>query len=253
MKVVVVGSFYSKYLHDICKGLHEKNIKVDEVLLGSRFQRFLFKLNSLKRVIKKNGILDVFRRYQLKRNQQGSSSYLSLIDIQGLIGFDLHYFDDVNSGEVMALLSKGSEDQVVILAGSGIVDQAFLECSGGNCINGHPAWLPGYRGVDVVDWALLDCKDIGVSSHFVTPKVDAGSIIVRRQVPIIKNETYTDFRKRVNEYQAEVVVEAVKKVIANDLEGLIENDLPSSKLCYVAPAKVQQKAIQKFTKIQEHL
>lgn len=253
MKVIVVGSVYTKYLHDICKGLYDNNIKIDEVLLGSRIQRILFKLDSLKRVIKKNGLLDALRRYHLKGNPKVFSSHMPLKDIQNLIGFNLHHFNYVNSGEVMGWLSNGRDDQVVVLAGCGIVDQAFLECSGGNCINGHPAWLPGYRGVDVVEWSLLNNKDVGVSSHFVIPKVDAGSIIIRKKVPMKKHEDYTNFRERVNEYQADVVVEAVKKVIANDLDDLIENDILSSKMCYAAPVKLQKKARKIFSKIQKGL
>ena len=136
MKVVIVGSFYTKYLHDICIGLRDKNIKVDEVLLGSRVQRIMFKLDSLKRVVKKNGILDIFRRYLLKRKQKFSCSYSSLINLQRTLGFKLRYFNYVNSGEVMAWLSDGNDDQVVILAGSGIVDKSFLQCAGDHCING---------------------------------------------------------------------------------------------------------------------
>lgn len=253
MKVVIVGSFYTKYLHDICVGLNDKNIKVDEVLLGSRVQRLMFKLDSLKRVVKKNGILDIFWRYMLKRKQKHSCTFSSLVNLQSLIRFELRYFNDVNSGEVLAWLSDGKYDQVVILAGSGMVDRSFLECAGGHCVNGHPALLPGYRGVDVVDWALLDGKQIGVSSHYVTPLVDAGSIIERKHVPIIKNETYTDFRQRINESQADVVVEAVEKILANQIENLLDNDLNSSKLCFSAPATIQQRAIEKFQIMQKTL
>jgi len=253
MKVVIVGSFYTKYLHDICVGLNDKNIKVDEVLLGTRVQRLIFKLDSLKRVVKKNGLLDIFRRYLLKRKHKYSYSFPSLVNLQCVLGFELRYFNDVNSGEVLAWLSEGKDDQVVILAGSGMVDKSFLECVGGHCVNGHPAFLPGYRGIDVVDWALLDGKQIGVSSHYVTPLVDAGSIIVRRHIPIIKNETYADFRRRVNESQADVVVEAVEKILSVEIDCLYHNDLNSSKLCFAASAKIQQKAIKKFETMQETL
>lgn len=248
MKIVVIGSFYTKYLHDIIFKLYNNNIHVDKVLLGTKAQRVLFKFNSLRRVKKRNGLLDIILRYQLKKKHTVATTYSALETIKKIVGFEIDYFAEVNSGKVLSILSAINDDKIIILAGSGIVDKAFLSTAGDYCINGHPAWLPGYRGVDVVDWALLDGKKVGVSSHFVTQNVDAGSIIVRKHVPMKKNELYADFRERVNEYQAEVVVEAVMKIIHNKLNNLIENDVDASKMCFAASAIIQRKAIKLFNK-----
>jgi methionyl-tRNA formyltransferase len=252
MKIIIVGSFYNKYVHDICMGLKQEGHNVDTILLGSKVQRITFKLDSIRRVYRKHGFIEVIKRLQQKNKLKIKANFLSLSQLIRNIGAKVIYFDYVNSGYVLSALSEDEGKQVVVLAGSGIVDKAFLNCAGECCINGHPSLLPGYRGLDVVEWALSDLAPIGACSHLVSSVVDGGKVLVSKDVKIIVNETYSEFRERVNEIQAQVVVQGVIQMKKGN-KTVLDNDFTLSKMCFVAPSLIRKKAIENFKKIQSEL
>ncbi len=57
-------------------------------------------------------------------------------------------------------------------------------------LNMHGSLLPKYRGRVPVNWAILHGEKLtGVSLHRMVVKPDAGAVIARRAVPIIRNDT----------------------------------------------------------------
>ena len=46
-------------------------------------------------------------------------------------------------------------------------------------INFHPGLIPEARGLDTPQWCIYDGIPLGVTSHFIDSKVDAGRIIER--------------------------------------------------------------------------
>ncbi|MBI3011669.1 MAG: formyl transferase [Candidatus Omnitrophica bacterium] len=57
-------------------------------------------------------------------------------------------------------------------------------------INVHPAYLPEGRGIYTNFWSFLEGRPKGVSLHFIDDEgIDSGDIIVRRLLPLGKDET----------------------------------------------------------------
>jgi methionyl-tRNA formyltransferase len=55
----------------------------------------------------------------------------------------------------------------------------------GRCLNLHNAPLPGYRGVNPINWALKNGeKEHGVTIHEITAGIDDGPIVARLRYPI---------------------------------------------------------------------
>src|SRR3546814_1811957 len=99
----------------------------------------------------------------------------------------------------MILSINALEDPVVGLAGCGLVDRAVIHVARGGCVNGHPAILPGIRGVDVVEWALVgEDEPLGVTAHLVVPQVDAGEILRVERVEPEAGETLDRKSTRLN-------------------------------------------------------
>ncbi len=163
------------------------------------------------------------------------------------LGISVNEYDSVNSGAVLATLAQ-ARSGVVVLAGCGLVDRAFIAAASGRCINGHPALLPGLRGVDVVDWALHLGRAVGVTAHLVEPAVDSGAILVSRLVPVSAGESYAEFRRRVVAEQAEAVVEAAQQVITGRAQG-VRHAMNESTLCFAAPDRVRRDAITKYHRL----
>lgn len=246
MKIVIVASRENAYVRAIVSGAIDRGLEVSKILIGSKAENFLFKVNSLRRIYSRLGWREVLRRL-ITRNSEiyGLPSPLqSLRACAAAAGVAVVEYDFVNGGAVLAELAE-ARGGVVVLAGCGIVDKAFIAAANGNCINGHPALLPGLRGVDVVEWALYRGVKTGVTAHRVEPSVDAGEIIVTKDVPIVSGEAYLDFRRRILIAQANVVVEALSQLVTGQARP-IAHDISQSEICFAASDEVRRDAVKKY-------
>ena len=80
-------------------------------------------------------------------------------------------------------------------------------------MNIHPSLLPKYaRGMDIdVHAEVLRNKEktTGATLHFVDESVDAGPIIMQKEVPIDENETVDSLKAKVQKAEQEIIVKAI--------------------------------------------
>ena len=72
----------------------------------------------------------------------------------------------------------------------------------GKIMNIHPALLPKYKGLHTHRRVLSagDNKH-GCSTHFVTPELDSGPVIMQAQLEVLKNDTEQSLAQRVLAYE----------------------------------------------------
>jgi len=103
---------------------------------------------------------------------------------------DHHQYDSREAFD-QALMAKIDHYQakLVVLAGF------YL----GNMINIHPSLLPHYQGLNTHQ-RVLDAGDTihGVSIHFVSPKLDAGPIIMQAEIPVLTDDTADTLAARIH-------------------------------------------------------
>ncbi|HIF24787.1 MAG TPA: phosphoribosylglycinamide formyltransferase [Micavibrio sp.] len=80
-------------------------------------------------------------------------------------------------------------------------------------INIHPSLLPAYKGLDTHARAIADgAQKAGCSVHFVVPEMDAGPIILQKEVAIDDGETADSLAAKVLVQEHTAYPEAVKLV-----------------------------------------
>ncbi|MEC8664521.1 MAG: phosphoribosylglycinamide formyltransferase [Pseudomonadota bacterium] len=80
-------------------------------------------------------------------------------------------------------------------------------------INIHPSLLPDYKGLDTHARAIADgAQKAGCSVHFVVPEMDAGPIILQKEVAIDDGETADSLAAKVLVQEHIAYPEAVKLV-----------------------------------------
>jgi phosphoribosylglycinamide formyltransferase 1 len=134
--------------------------------------------------------------------------------------------------KLTSLLTLFQADLVVLAGWMRIFNAEFITHFAGRIINLHPALLPDdgmgntyttsdgtvipvFRGLHVVKHALeAGVKVTGSTVHYVTPEVDAGPAICRAEVKIEDGDTEETLHERIKEAEHQLIVEAVKKVLA---------------------------------------
>jgi methionyl-tRNA formyltransferase len=107
-------------------------------------------------------------------------------------------------------LLKAHRPDVVVLGGTRIVKPHLLEIPTRATVNCHPGLLPWLRGSASVGWALYKDLPQGATAHFVDPGIDTGDIIIRRELPVYRTDTYESLSARVAILAAELMAETLR-------------------------------------------
>lgn len=91
-----------------------------------------------------------------------------------------------------------------------ILPRAVLRVPRLGSVNLHPSLLPKYRGAAPIQWAVIRGEqETGVTIFRLSPRVDAGDLLLQRRVPIGPEETAGALYDRLKGLGAEVLLEAV--------------------------------------------
>jgi phosphoribosylglycinamide formyltransferase-1 len=101
--------------------------------------------------------------------------------------------------------------ELVVAAGyMRLLDPAFLDVFPQRVINVHPALLPAFPGLHVVQQALdYGVKVFGVTVHFLDSGIDTGPIILQRALHLPDAEDVDQVLTHLHPIEHELLVEAV--------------------------------------------
>jgi phosphoribosylglycinamide formyltransferase-1 len=100
--------------------------------------------------------------------------------------------------DLVRLLRDASVELVVLAGFMRVLKSPMLDAFPRCIVNIHPSLLPKFPGLEAWKQALVaDEKVTGCTVHYVDEKIDHGDIIVRREVPILPNDTPESLHARI--------------------------------------------------------
>ncbi|MFA6172486.1 MAG: methionyl-tRNA formyltransferase [Kiritimatiellales bacterium] len=110
-------------------------------------------------------------------------------------------------------LSILNADLFVVVAYGQYIPQSALLLPKYGAINLHPSLLPKYRGSSPIQWAVANGDTVtGVTILYVSEKMDAGDIILQREIPIGPDDTSATLEPVLAAAGAELLMEAVEQI-----------------------------------------
>ena len=114
--------------------------------------------------------------------------------------------------EVIEHNSQGCADlirelqvDVGVIAGARILKEPVVSAPRIGVVNFHPGLVPEVRGMDALQWAIYENKPIGVTAHVIDERVDAGRIILRRELATYPDDTLVDLSLRLCDTELEML------------------------------------------------
>lgn len=113
---------------------------------------------------------------------------------------------DRDEANVLAMLTRKDQlsiveelDPELIISGGFqyIVPESVLSIPDLGVVNMHGSYLPYNRGANTNVWPLIDDTPAGVSLHYMTPKLDGGPIIDRREIETRLSDTARSLLTRI--------------------------------------------------------
>ncbi|HEY9688162.1 MAG TPA: formyltransferase family protein [Coleofasciculaceae cyanobacterium] len=126
----------------------------------------------------------------------------------------------VNTFEFTALLEALKPDVVMIGAWGEIVKVHLIERPNLVLVNCHPSLLPAHRGANPYASVIREREtETGVTFHRVTPKIDAGAILLQQAVPVGEHDTGASVRDRCTAVAYQLVKEMVARLHSHVVQG----------------------------------
>ena len=121
--------------------------------------------------------------------------------------------EKVNTPEDLAALRDLAPDLVVVVAYGQILKQPILSLPSMGCLNLHGSLLPKYRGAAPIQWAIANGETLsGVTVMFMNERMDAGDIVMAREVPIAPEDTGGMLAATLARVGADLLVETIRAV-----------------------------------------
>ena len=134
--------------------------------------------------------------------------------------------DKAGFEQAMLNVLENYDIDLICLAGCmRLLSAEFISRWDNKIINIHPSLLPEYKGLDTHARAIADgAQRAGCSVHFVVPEMDAGPIILQKEVNIDKGETPESLADKVL-VQEHIAYPQAVKLIAEGRVNIIDDQV----------------------------
>ena len=159
--------------------------------------------------------------YNALSRKDVESNYYTYDKIAKSIGIPIHQTIDINSENSQTVIESLKPDLILILLFGQILKKHIIDLPSRGCINFHPAYLPNYRGLMPVFWAISNNETQGgVTFHFVDTGIDTGPVISRAHVPINEKDTEHSVYARSCVIAKPLLFEIINQIIGGQLSTI---------------------------------
>lgn len=129
-------------------------------------------------------------------------------------GFKIYQPETLSKNEeFLNEIKELNPDIICVVAYGKYIPKAYINLCKFEPINVHPSLLPKYRGSSPIQWAVLNGdKETGCSTMYISPKMDAGDIILQEKVEIGEYETTGELWDRLSRLGAKLLVETLLRL-----------------------------------------
>ncbi len=188
-KVIIFSpSIYSFYTICVLKLMLQKKINIDSIIILNLLNKQRFKnefgrdgWRLLKKIWKKLFLRDLafsndrVNLRSLKKDLDINDS--SVVSMAKKNNIKIIKVNNFNSHDLVDYI-ESVRPHVGVFTGGGLLKSKIINCFYKGIINCHMGLLPKYRGMDVVEWPIIDKSfNLGLTTHLIDKGVDTGDII----------------------------------------------------------------------------
>ena len=171
-----------------------------------------FAVPSLKMLVSEGyNVAGVFCQPDRKSGRGHKVSFSPIKETALALNLPVFQFEKIKSPEAVKQIEDLNLDLMVTAAYGQILSQAILDAPKLGCINVHASLLPKYRGAAPIQWAILNGEtSTGVTTMFTDIGLDTGDMLLKRAVPIGREETGGELYERLSVLGADVLKDTME-------------------------------------------
>jgi phosphoribosylglycinamide formyltransferase-1 len=118
-----------------------------------------------------------------------------------------------HDAQIAAELKKHGVELVCLAGYMRLLSPQFIHEFPNKIINIHPSLLPAYPGLNVHERVLAAGETVsGCTVHYVNEDLDAGEVILQRQVPVLGDDSAETLSARILQEEHFAYIEALRKI-----------------------------------------
>jgi len=177
-----------------------------------------YAIASLEAVFAKHEIVGVLTRAD-KPNKRGNKIQFSPVK-EFALAHDIPVFQPENLKDEILYekIAALKPDISVVVAYGMLIPSNIINLPPKGTINVHGSLLPQYRGAAPMQYSVLNGDDVaGVTIMYVTEGLDAGDIILQKEISLGENDTFGEVHDRLSLLGAEALIEAMDNIDSGKL------------------------------------
>jgi methionyl-tRNA formyltransferase len=177
-----------------------------------------FAVPALEALIKsKNEIVCVVTQPDKHKGRHLHISGTEIKSMANQSGLKIFQPENIKSKESVKFLKNSEADLFVIVSYGQILSQEILDIPKIMPINIHASLLPRYRGAAPINWAIINAdKKTGVTIMYVSAKMDAGPVIMQKEIKINEDDTFLSLEEKMSKLGAELLIQALISIENKD-------------------------------------
>lgn len=133
--------------------------------------------------------------------------------------------EKIGSSESVEQLKKLNPDLFVTCAFGQFLTQEVLDIPRYGTINVHGSLLPKYRGAAPIQWAIINGEEkTGVTTMLTALKLDAGDILMSREIPVDDDMTAGQLHDKMSVLGAKLLLETIHGLEQGTITPVPQNE-----------------------------
>ena len=176
--------------------------------------RTKFLLNTAQYLLDKGLKLDVIITSKNASHDKIGINDFKIFAAKNKIKF--YTFENINNPSAKKIIEDNNLDLGISVNNPLIIKKEILDLFKFGILNAHAGDLPRYRGNACPNWAILkNEKKIAITIHFMSEKLDAGNIILKKFFPIKSSTNIKDFYDFAEIEIPKIFFDSIKKLKKN--------------------------------------
>ena len=162
-------------------------------------------------------ILEVYTQPPKKKNR-GQKINLSPVHQYSLENkLQVRHPENIDTTDEFEFIKRLNPDLVLVVAYGQIIPSKWLNIKNIKFINIHASLLPKWRGAAPIQRAIMNLdKETGISIMKIVEKLDAGPIMMRKSIKILRDTSYEELKRNLSDLGSKMIVEALKLIEKNE-------------------------------------
>ena len=114
--------------------------------------------------------------------------------------------------------------EIIVVVAFKILPESIFSIPVFGTVNIHASLLPKYRGAAPINHALLNGEThTGVTSFYITEEVDAGTILLQKEIEIMNDDNFSSLYDKLAKLGADLIVETLDKLDSEGIPFKVQN------------------------------